>query len=59
MVQVLTVCQVDILFSILKNRTVSEELDVEFGEVNRIQSSDLNLQALRLLRTEGGQLLDG
>ena len=59
MAQVLTVCQVDILFSILKNRTVSEELDVEFGEVNRIQSSDLNLQALRLLRTEGGQLLDG
>ena len=59
MAQVLTVCQVDILFSILKNRTVSEELDVEFGEVNIIQSSDLNLQALRLLRTEGGQLLDG
>ena len=30
MVQVLTVYQVDILFSILKNPAVSEELDVEF-----------------------------
>ena len=59
MVQVLTVCQVDILFSIFKNRTVSEELSVEFDEVNEIQSSDLNIQALRLLRTEGGHLLDG
>ena len=59
MVQVLTVCQVDILFSIFKNRTVSEELSVEFDEVNEIQSSDLNVQALRLLRTEGGHLLDG
>ena len=55
----MTVCQVDILFSIFKNRTVSEELSVEFDEVNEIQSSDLNIQALRLLRTEGGHLLDG
>ena len=60
MVQVLTVCQVNILFSSLKNRALSEELDVEFDEVlNEIQSSDLNIQALRLLRTEGGHLLDG
>ena len=44
---------------ILKNRAVSEELDVKFGEVNEIQSCDLNIQALRLLRIEGGHLLDG